>query len=113
MLENMNANRCEETNSNVSRVWVEATNEWRNEQFVVIREKRVYQQRSGRGSCLESGKWFSDLACDQCVHRYETSPNRLNELKFHIRDLVVKLVKRLSISFVAQSLIDIIKSLIE
>ncbi len=113
MLENMNANRFEETNNKVSRVWAETVNEWQNERFVVIYEKRICKQRSGRCDCFENGKQFCDLTCDQCAYRYEASSNLLNGLKFHIGDLVVKLAKRLLVSFVAQSLIDLIESLVE
>ena len=62
---------------------------------------------------IENGKQFCDLTCDQCAYRYEASSNLLNGLKFHIGDLVVKLAKRLLVSFVAQSLIDLIESLVE
>lgn len=113
MLEKMNVNRCEETNENVSRVWVDAANEWRNERFVIIREKQVCQQRSGRCGSLKSGKRFRDLVCDRCAQRDKASLERSNESALHIRDMVGNLLKRLLSSFVAQSLIELIKALME
>lgn len=113
MLENMNADHFEETNNKVSRVWVETVNEWQNERFAIIYEKRVYQQKSGRCGCLQSGKRFHNLARDRCAQRDKASFARSNESAPHIRDMVGNLLKRLLNSFVAQSLIELIKAMME
>lgn len=93
--------------------WVQTTKEWRREQFVLICEKRVCQQRSDRCGYLENSECFCDLAWDRCVQKDEASFDYPNASALHIRDMVDKLLKRLLNSFVAQTLIELIKALME
>lgn len=93
--------------------WVHTTNEWRREQFVFIYEKRVCQQRSDRCGYLENSECFCDFAWDRCAQKDKASFDRSNESTLHIRNMVGNLLKRLLNSFIAQSLIELIKALIE
>lgn len=105
--------KVKKTNNQSGRDWARTTNEWQREQFVLMCEKRVYQQRSGRCGYLKSGKRFRDLACDRCAQRDKASFERSNESALHIRDMVGNLLKRMLSSFVAQSLIELAKALME
>jgi hypothetical protein len=105
--------KVQKTNNQSGCDWTRTTNEWQREQFVLIREKRVYQQKSGRCGYLKSGKRFHNLVRDRCVQRDKASFDRSNESAPHIRDMVGNLLKRLLNSFVAQSLIELIKALME
>ena len=109
MLEVQNNESTEQS----GHAWVRATNECQRERFVLIREKQVCQQRSGRCGYLKSGKRFHDLDCDRCAQRDKASFDRSNESAPHIRDMAGNLLKRLLNSFVAQSLIELIKALME
>lgn len=93
--------------------WVRATNECQRERFILIREKQVCQQRSNRCGYLKSGKHSHDLACDRCAQRGKASFDRTNEPAHHIRDMMGNSLKRLLNSFIAQSVIELIKALIE
>ncbi len=105
--------KVERSNNQSGHDWVRTTNEWRREQFVLIHEKRVCQQRNGQYGYLKNNKCFCDLACDRCAQRDKASFERSNESALHIRDMVGNLLKRLLSSFVAQSLIELIKALME
>ena len=105
--------RVKKTKNQSGHDWIRTTNEWQREQFVLIREKQVCQQRSGRCGCLENGKRFCDLTCDRCGQRDKASFERSNESALRIRDMVGNLLKRLLSSFVAQSLIELVKASME
>lgn len=105
--------KVKKSNTQSGDDWVRTTNEWQQEQFVLICEKRVCQQRSDRCGYLKNSKCFCDLACDRCAQRDKASFDHPNASALHIRDMAGKLLKRLLNSFVAQTLIELIKALME